>query len=116
MGTRRPTTEVQVAVVIVPVMVMVSVIVAWPVIVLMRVVIADPVAVLEASQRRRTVRRCVEDLDEPYRTVVHLHYWMRCSVSEIASRLGLQPGTVKSHLHRARAHLARRLAAEERHE
>lgn len=77
---------------------------------------ANPATALEAGQRRRTVRRCVEDLDEPCRTVVHLHYWMRYSVSEIASRLGMPPGTVKSHLHRARARLARHLASEERHE
>jgi len=77
---------------------------------------ASPVAAAEAGERRRILRRCVDELDEPYRTVVHLHYWMRCTVSEIASRLSVRPGTVKSYLHRARARLARSLEEQERHE
>lgn len=77
---------------------------------------ANPVAAAEAGEQQRILRRCVDELDEPYRTVVHLHYWMRCTVSEIASRLDVRPGTVKSYLHRARARLARSLEEQERHE
>jgi DNA-directed RNA polymerase specialized sigma24 family protein len=37
--------------------------------------------------------------------VLFLHYWMERPVAEIARLLDLRPGTVKSHLHRARRRL-----------
>ena len=64
-------------------------------------------------QRRRIVLRALEELDEPYRTAIHLHYWMRCSVAEIAEQLGTRPGTVKSHLYRGRERLAQILKREQ---
>ncbi len=73
---------------------------------------ADPARTAADRQRRHHVLECVENLDEPYRTVVYLHYWMSASVSDIAAYLGTRTGTVKSHLHRARARLARTMRRE----
>ncbi len=41
---------------------------------------------------------CVEKLSEKLRTVVHLHYFEGLSVSDIAKRMSLAEGTVKSRL------------------
>jgi RNA polymerase sigma-70 factor (ECF subfamily) len=76
---------------------------------------ADPQAISECRQRKRHILEALEDLDEPYRTVIHLHYWMRCSVAEIAEHLGTRPGTVKSYLHRGRTRLATHLQTEGSH-
>jgi len=76
----------------------------------------DPSRAADARERRRRVLRCVENLDEPYRTVVHLHYWMNMPVSEIAGVLNSREGTVKSHLHRARSRLAKALMREAKDE
>jgi RNA polymerase sigma-70 factor (ECF subfamily) len=67
----------------------------------------NPLASAVEQQRRERLISCVDRLTEPHRSVVLLHYWMECSVSEIAEYLELNPSTVKSHLHRARQRLAR---------
>ena len=51
----------------------------------------------------------VQELPEGYRQVVWLFYVDESPVAEIAARLGLRVGTVKSRLHHARARLAARL-------
>ena len=43
------------------------------------------------------------------RAAVHLHYYEGCSTDEIANILGQRPGTVRSHLSRAREALRRYL-------
>ncbi|TPV92723.1 MAG: RNA polymerase sigma factor [Myxococcales bacterium FL481] len=48
-------------------------------------------------------------LDERYRRVIVLYYFRDCSYPEIATRLGLPVGTVKTHLHRAKLLLRKRL-------
>jgi RNA polymerase sigma-70 factor (ECF subfamily) len=60
--------------------------------------------------------RKVQDLGEPQRSVVFLHYWLDRTTAEIGDLLDLPSGTVKSHLHRARQKLARALGEEDRHE
>jgi RNA polymerase sigma-70 factor (ECF subfamily) len=55
------------------------------------------------THARRDVLRAVDRLPDAYRAVIHLHYWMGESVEEMAMTLSRPPGTVKSHLHRARA-------------
>jgi len=73
---------------------------------------SDPQNAAAVKQRSRAVFDSLETLDEPYRTAIHLHYWMKCPVSEIAEYLGTPPGTVKSYLHRGRQRLARTLKEE----
>jgi len=69
-------------------------------------VLADPLKMVAAAQRQARLMRHVGRLSEPQRVVVHLHYWQGQSVAEISELLGLRPGTVKSHLCRARQRLA----------
>jgi RNA polymerase sigma-70 factor (ECF subfamily) len=77
---------------------------------------ADPARAAGDRQRRQKVLECIEELGEPQRTVVYLHYWMNLKVADIAATLRTRPGTVKSHLHRARARLAQELRREARDE
>jgi len=60
-------------------------------------------------ERQATIQSSVERLSEPYRTVIYLHYWLDCSVAEIAEYLNAKPSTVKSHLFRGRQRLSKRL-------
>jgi len=55
--------------------------------------------------------RAVAELPEAQRRAVTLYYQDERSVEEVAEMLGLPVNTVKTHLHRARAGLARALGA-----
>jgi len=55
------------------------------------------------------LRGLVEELPERYRTALTLYYYEERDVSEVAQMLGAPEGTVKTHLHRARALLLERL-------
>jgi RNA polymerase sigma-70 factor (ECF subfamily) len=68
--------------------------------------------VANEQERRQLVERLVEHLPDLYRTVIHMHYWLECSVGEIAETLGVPAGTVKSYLWRARQRLRQRARAE----
>lgn len=48
------------------------------------------------------VARTLRDLPRSQRSVVALHYLLDMPVAEVAERLGIAEGTVKTHLHRAR--------------
>lgn len=65
-------------------------------------------AVLRESKTR--VHQAVQDLSEVRRQVVDLFYRDGLGIQQIASRLLVAEGTVKSHLHRAREEIAARLA------
>ena len=69
-------------------------------------------AEVERTGQNSLVLRQVDQLGEPRRTVVFLHYWMGCSIDEISCFTEIPAGTVKSHLHRARRELAKRLNRE----
>jgi RNA polymerase sigma-70 factor (ECF subfamily) len=61
-------------------------------------------AVADASGQvsaRDAISRAVARLDADHRIVVILRYWADLSVDEIAARLGVPSGTVKSRLHYA---------------
>lgn len=62
-----------------------------------------------ARQRQRVLLAAIGELPEPYPEILRLFYWLDSSVAEIAEALGLAPGTVKSHLFRARHLLSERL-------
>jgi len=57
------------------------------------------------------LRRHIEALPEKQRQAVTLYYLDERSVDEVAAMLGLPANTVKTHLHRARASLAKALGA-----
>jgi RNA polymerase sigma-70 factor (ECF subfamily) len=63
---------------------------------------SDPHRELEVGLRRREVLAALENLPELYRTLIHLHYWLDCSLTEIEELTGVPPGTSKSYLARAR--------------
>ncbi len=69
----------------------------------------SPLRQVTDQERRERVLESIEDLSEPGRSVIFLHYWLGQSVSEIAEYLDLKSSTVKSHLFRARKLLGRSL-------
>ena len=70
---------------------------------------ADPKEALELKLNNAALTAAMMQLSEDHRVVVVLHHLEGCSVEEIASRLALPVGTVKSRLGRARETLRRRL-------
>jgi RNA polymerase sigma-70 factor (ECF subfamily) len=65
----------------------------------------DPLGEQVQLERQQVVGRLLEQLPDVYRTVINMHYWLDCSVEEIAEALGVPTGTVKSYLSRARERL-----------
>ena len=63
---------------------------------------ADPEEMTEKKERRELVRQAIGQLSEDHRTVVTLRDMEGYSYEEIAEMLGLEIGTVKSRLNRAR--------------
>jgi RNA polymerase sigma factor (sigma-70 family) len=61
------------------------------------------------SERRRQVVDAVRQLPSRQRDAVVLRYFTGLRDSEIAETLGISVGSVKTHLHRARTTLAKRL-------
>jgi RNA polymerase sigma-70 factor (ECF subfamily) len=61
---------------------------------------------IERQQTRATVRRCIDELPETYRTVLMLRDIDERSTAEVARLLMITPGAVKVRLHRARQALS----------
>jgi RNA polymerase sigma-70 factor (ECF subfamily) len=78
--------------------------------------LADPDGVVTAAWEQERLMRCVDRLSAPQRATIRLYYWHGQSVSQISELLGLNPGTVRSHLFRARQRLARFLREDKSHE
>jgi len=66
-----------------------------------------PDQVAQQNERRETVRTLIEHLPPRQQQVIRMLYQSGLGVDEIARRLAIPPGTVKSRLHAARAALAR---------
>ena len=66
-----------------------------------------PEVELELAERRGLMRRMIDDLPEEKREVVHLALEAEMEMREVAERLGIPEGTVKSRLYHARQRLAR---------
>jgi len=71
--------------------------------------LVDLPAPADDVDRRVDLERAVTGLPRQMRLVVELHYYLALGVAETAAVLGIAPGTVKSHLSDARAHLRRAL-------
>ena len=69
----------------------------------------SPAAELERLELRSQLEDALSQLTETQREVVLLHDLEGWKHTEIAERLELQPGTVRSHLHNARHRLRRML-------
>ena len=64
---------------------------------------ADPEQQVVAAEERALVREAVAKLPPRYRAVITLFYLEERSYKEVAGVLGVPVGTLKTHLHRARA-------------
>jgi len=62
----------------------------------------QPLATLERAELRTLVRERIEELPESYRTVLLLRDIEELETGEVADLLGVNTGTVKTRLHRAR--------------
>jgi len=60
-------------------------------------------AASSAPELRRNLARMLDALSDVQRAAVVLYYYEDRSVDEVSRILGMPPGTVKTHLHRARA-------------
>lgn len=63
---------------------------------------SDPQTALEKRERIRAIRRAIDSLPDESRQIVILREYENLSYQEIADMLGLEVGTVKSRLNRAR--------------
>ena len=66
-----------------------------------------PEAAAELSERAELSRRFVDELPEDKRDVIRMVYEEQMGVLEVAERLGIPPGTVKSRLFHGRSMLRR---------
>ena len=66
-----------------------------------------PDAVVEQAEQRRLIRRFVDTLPEEKREVFRMVHDAEMEVREVAERLGIPEGTVKSRLHHARRRIAK---------
>jgi RNA polymerase sigma-70 factor (sigma-E family) len=66
-------------------------------------------AVADRAGRDAAIAAAIADLSHRQRVCVVLHYFEDLSDAEIAETIGISVGSVKTHLHRGRATLARRL-------
>ena len=76
----------------------------------------DPDAAAALNEDRRAVRDALAQLTPSQRGAVVMRYFLELSESEMVERTGRTRGTVKRHLHDARARLKRLLQATERDE
>lgn len=70
---------------------------------------ADPVEFAEALENRELVRRALSELPEEQRSAVEMAYFGGLTASEVADRLRVPVGTVKSRLRLALMHMRRTL-------
>ncbi len=71
----------------------------------------SPSGVLVRDDERALFVRALAQLSPKLREILELFYWEDRSIAEIAERLGISVGTVKSRLHRAREQVAEHLHA-----
>ena len=67
---------------------------------------------MERKETRTTVRACIAQLPDNYRTVLMLRDIEELSTQEVAETLGMTPTAVKVRLHRARQALSTLLRKE----
>lgn len=72
----------------------------------------SPSSVAAAGQRQQLVMVALQRLPVEHQTLLELFYWDDLSGPEIAEIMGIDPTTVRTRLHRARARLRELLAAE----
>jgi len=68
---------------------------------------------LEAREEVRRVRQAIQSLPQRYRQVIELAFFENLPYGDIARRLGMAEGTVKTQVSRARQRLRRQLASQQ---
>ena len=71
----------------------------------------SPSGVLVRDDERTLFARALDRLSPKLREILELFYWQDLAIAEIARRLGISVGTVKSRLYRAREQVADELRA-----
>lgn len=66
---------------------------------------------MEKQERAAAIRKAIDKLGPPRGEIVELHYSRGLTMEEISRRLDIPVGTIKAHLHRARAALRKQLVA-----
>ncbi len=66
---------------------------------------SDPVLSYERRERIEAVRDAINSLDDDYRQILVLRETEGCSYKEISEIMGIEMGTVKSKIFRARGHV-----------
>jgi RNA polymerase sigma factor (sigma-70 family) len=72
--------------------------------------LTSPSHAIARRERQRSLLVSLRQLSLEHQIVVQLFYWEDLSIDEIAAIVGVQPGTVKSRLHRARGLLRQTLS------
>jgi len=70
-----------------------------------------PAEIYALSEDRDEVKRSVDSLPEKVQKIIHLHYFEGLSIAEIADRMRISEGTVKSQLHDGRRRIRKELCA-----
>ena len=68
----------------------------------------DPAVSSLRAERAAGIRSAVSQLDEPYREVVALRFFVELSLDELATQTGRPLGTIKTHLRRGLIRLRER--------
>ncbi len=71
----------------------------------------NPAEIYVLSKERDEVNKSIETLPEKVKQVIHLHYFEKLSIAEIADRMRVSEGTVKWQLHDGRKRLRKELCA-----
>lgn len=74
-------------------------------------VMGTPAELREAHEEKKLLLKGLRSIPIDFQICVELHYWEGMGVVDIAAVLGVQPGTVKSRLFRARQMLRERIQA-----
>lgn len=75
---------------------------------------SQPLKDAMAAERLSALLPQIDRLPVKQRVSLYLHYWLGCTVAEIAELTDAKPATVKSHLFRGRQALGRKLDKESR--
>ena len=76
---------------------------------LLRLSVPGPEEEAERRSEAAVVRKAVDDLGEPDRTIFLRHYWLREKTADVARAMGMNVNTVQSRLRRGREALRRSL-------
>ena len=71
----------------------------------------NPADMYALSEDRDEVKRSVDSLPEKVQKIIYLHYFEGLSIAEIADKMRISAGTVKSQLHNGRRRIRKELCA-----